>query len=63
MARYRTAAEPGAISEINTTPLIDVMLVLLIVFMLITPVASRSIDSRFPSRRRTTSSPSLASRR
>ena len=32
--------------EPNLTPLIDVMLVLLIVFMLITPVASRSIDSR-----------------
>lgn len=34
--------------EPNVTPLIDVMLVLLIVFMLITPVSTRSIDSAIP---------------
>lgn len=35
-------------AEINVTPLIDVMLVLLILFMLVTPVAPRAIDVRIP---------------
>jgi biopolymer transport protein ExbD len=34
--------------EPNVTPLIDVMLVLLIVFMLITPVSTRSIETALP---------------
>ncbi len=32
---------PGAISEINVTPMVDVMLVLLIIFMVITPMLSK----------------------
>jgi len=35
-------------AEINVTPLIDVMLVLLILFMIVTPVARRGIDVRIP---------------
>ncbi len=35
-------------AEINVTPLIDVMLVLLILFMLVTPVATRSLEARIP---------------
>src|ERR1700743_1691091 len=35
-------------SEINVTPLIDVLLVLLIIFMVIVPVTPRGIDSRVP---------------
>ena len=35
-------------AEINVTPLIDVMLVLLILFMLITPVAPRGLEVRVP---------------
>ena len=35
-------------AEINVTPLIDVMLVLLILFMLVAPVAPRAIDARIP---------------
>jgi biopolymer transport protein TolR len=35
-------------AEINVTPLIDVMLVLLILFMLVTPVAPRGLEGRVP---------------
>jgi biopolymer transport protein TolR len=35
-------------AEINVTPLIDIMLVLLILFMLVTPSANRTIDTRVP---------------
>jgi biopolymer transport protein ExbD len=35
-------------SEINVTPLIDVLLVPLIIFMVIVPVTPRGLDSRVP---------------
>ena len=35
-------------SEINVTPLIDVLLVLLILFMVIVPVMPRGLESRVP---------------
>jgi len=35
-------------SEINVTPLIDVLLVLLIIFMVIVPVMPRGLESRIP---------------
>ncbi len=41
-------AGPEAVSDINITPLIDVMLVLLIIFMLVTPTAQKSVDIALP---------------
>ena len=39
-------------SEINVTPLIDVLLVLLIIFMVIVPVTPRGLESRVPDQSR-----------
>ena len=46
------AGEPGdddkAISEINVTPLVDVMLVLLIIFLITIPVITQSVKVELP---------------
>ena len=41
-------AEDEAISTINTTPLVDVMLVLLIIFLITIPVVTQSIPLQLP---------------
>jgi len=40
--------EQGAISTINTTPLVDVMLVLLIIFLITIPVINKSVKVDLP---------------
>ena len=41
-------ARGKALATINVTPMIDVLLVLLIIFMVITPVMQRGLDSQIP---------------
>jgi biopolymer transport protein ExbD len=38
----------GAMADINVTPLVDVVLVLLIIFMVVTPMLSSGVDVRLP---------------
>jgi len=44
----RRRGAPHAIGEINVTPLVDVVLVLLLVFMVTAPMMSRGIDVSLP---------------
>src|ERR1700757_5004154 len=40
--------EPGVMSVINTTPLVDVMLVLLIIFLITIPVINKTVPVQLP---------------
>jgi biopolymer transport protein ExbD len=40
--------EPGVMSVINTTPLVDVMLVLLIIFLITIPVINKTVKVELP---------------
>ena len=46
--RSMTAAQGTPNSDINVTPLVDVVLVLLIIFMVVTPLLEKDIDVRVP---------------
>ncbi len=48
MAMQGTGPEGGLSSEINVTPMIDVLLVLLIIFMIILPLSRRAFDTQVP---------------
>ena len=41
-------AEGGVKSDINVTPLVDVMLVLLIIMMIVAPMLQKGVDVRLP---------------
>ena len=47
-ALYGAPEEHALMTEINTTPLVDVMLVLLIIFLITVPVATASIAVQLP---------------
>ena len=50
--RFKTTSDfEGPIGEINTTPLVDVMLVLLIIFLITVPVINASIKVDLPEER------------
>ena len=51
MAVGPAEGEDEAISAINTTPLVDVMLVLLIIFLITVPVVTQSIALQLPEER------------
>ena len=40
--------EPGVMATINTTPLVDVMLVLLIIFLITIPVITKTVNVKLP---------------
>ena len=44
MAKKKKGGDDGSINEINVTPMVDVMLVLLIIFMVITPMLSKGVS-------------------
>jgi len=44
MAKKKKSSGDGSINEINVTPMVDVMLVLLIIFMVITPMLSKGVS-------------------
>jgi len=46
---FHLKAPPSMNSEINVTPLVDVVLVLLIIFMVVTPLLEKNIGVRTPS--------------
>ena len=48
---FSTKKDNGAISEINVTPLVDVMLVLLVIFMVTTPLMLNGIKLELPKTR------------
>ena len=47
----------GVKSDINVTPLVDVMLVLLIIMMLVAPMLQKGVDVKLPSASNTTDKP------
>jgi biopolymer transport protein TolR len=48
MAATRLGSTPRLLSEINVTPFVDVMLVLLIIFMVTAPMMQQGIDVDLP---------------
>jgi biopolymer transport protein ExbD len=45
---FSAAAQDSVVAEMNITPLVDVMLVLLVIFMASAPVLTRSVEATLP---------------
>ena len=48
MAFDETSEQTGILSQINVTPLVDVMLVLLVIFMITAPILQQGVDLELP---------------
>jgi len=48
MGRFNTGGRQAPMAEINTTPLVDVMLVLLILFIITAPLMTHSVKVELP---------------
>lgn len=48
MSMGRSGSATGPLNDINMTPLIDVLLVLLIIFMVISPIVPKGLDALVP---------------
>jgi len=57
MAMDVGGAKGGLKADINVTPLVDVMLVLLIIMMLIAPMLQKGVDVKLPLASNTTDKP------
>src|SRR5437868_10596532 len=57
MAMDLGGAKGGVKSDINVTPLVDVMLVLLIIMMLVAPLLQQGVNVRLPVAANTTDKP------
>jgi biopolymer transport protein TolR len=51
MAADSSSGRNGAISQINVTPLVDVMLVLLVIFMVTAPILQQGVQVNLPQAR------------
>jgi biopolymer transport protein ExbD len=45
---FSATARDSAVAEMNITPLVDVMLVLLVIFMVSAPLLTRTVDASLP---------------
>jgi biopolymer transport protein TolR len=52
---FQTGNKKGPMSEINVTPLVDVMLVLLVIFMVTAPMLTTGIQLKLPKTKKVTS--------